>query len=51
MSMTDRIDPAARILRQHDTLGVFPIPDVRFAQKMATASKFSHKKYTLLSNL
>ena len=28
MSMTERGDQAAGILRQHDTLGVLPIPDV-----------------------
>jgi hypothetical protein len=33
MSMTERADQAAGILRQHDTLGVLPIPDVCFAQK------------------
>ena len=35
MSMTGRGDQAAGILRQHDTLGVLPIPDVCFAQKKA----------------
>ena len=35
MSMTERGDQAAGILRQHDTLGVFPIPDVCFAEKFS----------------
>ena len=38
MSMTERGDQAAGILRQHDTLGVLPIPDVCFAQKMLTST-------------
>ena len=39
MSMTERGDQAAEILRQHDTLGVLPIPDVYFAQKMLTSTR------------
>lgn len=35
MSMTERGDQAAGILRQHDTLGVLPIPDVCFAEKFS----------------
>ncbi len=41
MSMTERDDQAAGILRQHDTLGVWPIapiPAVCVAQKMLTAT-------------
>ena len=38
MSMTERGDQAAGILHQHDTLGVLPIPDVYFAQKMLTST-------------
>ena len=38
MSMTGRGDQAAGILRQHDTLGVLPIPDVCFAQKKLTST-------------
>ena len=38
MSVTCRGDQAAGILRQHDTLGVLPIPDVCFAQKMLTST-------------
>ena len=38
MSMTERVDQAAGILRQHDTLGVLSIPDVCFAQKMLTST-------------
>ena len=38
MSMTERGDQAAGILRQHDTLGVLPIPDVYFAQKTLTST-------------
>jgi hypothetical protein len=36
MSMTDRVDQAVGILRHHDTLGVLPIPDVRFAHNILT---------------
>jgi hypothetical protein len=38
MSMTGRGDQAAGILRQHDALGVLPIPDVCFPQKMLLTS-------------
>jgi hypothetical protein len=36
MSMTDRVDQAVGILRQHNTLGVLPIPDVCFDHNMLT---------------
>ncbi len=42
MSMTERGDQAAGILRQHDTLGVLPVPDVYFAQKMLTSTPEKH---------
>jgi hypothetical protein len=35
MSMTERDDQAAGILRQHDTLGVLPIPPVLFCSENA----------------
>ncbi len=35
MSMTERDDQAAGILRQHDTLGVLPIPHVLFCSENA----------------
>jgi hypothetical protein len=38
MSMTDRVDQAAGILRQHDTFGLLPIPDTRFAQKIVIST-------------
>ncbi len=36
MSFTARGDHSAGILRQHDTLGVLPIPAFFLAQKMLT---------------
>ncbi len=48
MSMTDRVDQGVgiQVLRHHDTLGAFPIPDVSFAHNMLIA----HKKKTHYPN-
>ena len=48
MSMTKRGDQAAGILRQHDTLGVFPIPDVCFAEKFSLQPLIMVKLHCLL---
>ncbi len=42
--MTERGDQAAGNLCQHDTLGVLPIPDVCFAQKMLTSTSENSEK-------
>ncbi len=49
MSMTERVDQAAQaeILRQRGTLGVLPIPDVCFAQKMLTSTPENSEKIKL----
>jgi hypothetical protein len=39
MSMTEGVDQAVGILRQHDTLGVLPIPDFCFDHNMLTSKK------------
>ena len=44
LSMTQGVDQAAGILRQHDTLSVLPIPDVFFAHKMLTSTSENSDK-------
>ena len=37
-TMTERVNQAAGILRQHDTLGLLPIPDVFWSHTMLTST-------------
>ena len=49
MSITGRGDQAAGILRQHDTLGVLPIPDICFALKKLTSTPHNSENNAIIA--